>query len=88
MIMKPDKRIHEEFISHLHMIHVVIVPASTIKGGGWDLDNCKVLFFHNFRKLIYFAEYYSRTHDVLVEIYTDNVWFATYCKGDEICNCF
>lgn len=72
----------------LFRTHVEIIPSSKIIGHGWDLAHLQELRFHNFKKLLYFARYYSRCHDVLVKIYLDNKWFATYCNGKEISNCW
>lgn len=77
---------YDALFAGLFMTHVEIIPSSKIPGHGWDLVNLQVLRFHNFKKLLYFARYYTKCHDVFVKIYLDNEWYASYCKGKEISN--
>lgn len=70
------------------MNYVVIIPSSKTVGRGWDMSNCRIIRFRNFKKLFYFAMYYSLKHDVLIRVYIRNNWQHTYCDGNEIWNCF
>ena len=70
------------------MNYVVIIPSSKTVGKGWDISKCRIIRFRNFKKLFYFARYYSRIHDVLIRVYICNNWQHTYCEGVEIWNCF
>lgn len=67
-----------------------IYKAEVIFSGfnGWDITHKCSFKFRNVRKCIAFAGWYSLKHDVLVRIYSVDVWIASYVNGKEVWNIY
>lgn len=62
-----------------------IIPSGY---NGWDLSKVKTITFHNKSKAEFFAIYYTNKHDCLIKYHAGGMWLASYCKGNQIWNCY
>lgn len=68
----------------------MVFVAEVIPDGcnGWDVKNASRIYFHSERRFLYFVKYYSSKHQVLIRLYVNSWWFASYVHGNEIWNDF
>lgn len=63
--------------------NMVLIELVRKTDNGWEDFGVGIrLWFRNYRRFLYFVEYYSSKHDVLIRcIMNGRWWFATYVGG-------
>ena len=68
------------------LMYIVKIIFSGVNG--WDDNTAVILPFKNPKKCCYFARYYTSKNDVLIKLFRNTWWFASYVGGKEIWNDF